>query len=399
MASSYRYWILALLSLSTLINYLDRQALSVIVPTLRQELSLSSSDYGAITTAFLIAYGVGQIIAGGVVDRLGTRIGLALFVALWSLAAISHSWIETTGHLLLLRIALGLGEAGNWPAGVKAVSEWFGKQERAFSMAVFDGGSAVGAILAPPLIALLTLTFGWRMSFMVTGLLGFAWLALWLMFYRTSPQALAKPAASPVWSILRNSQLWGLMGTRMLATPVWWFYVFWLPDYLGKGRGLSLEEIGLFGWVPYVTVDLGKLIGGRISDRLIGRGVSTTMARKSVMAGAAIAMAAGLLVAGAGSAAVALGWASIATFGFGMWSANILALHADLFDSNTIASATGWTTAASSAGGAAFTWLTGQLVDAQGYSVVFLMVGSSALFAFAVLWFGVGTVIEREAVA
>lgn len=392
-----RYWILALLSLSTVINYLDRQALAVVVPILRQEISLSSAEYGDITTAFLIAYGAGQIIAGGVVDRIGTRWGLAIFVALWSVTAIAHGFAQTAGQLLILRILLGLGEAGNWPAGVKAVSEWFSKSERALSMGIFDGGSAVGAILAPPVVAAVAVSYGWRTAFVSTGLLGLVWLGFWLRFYRTNPAiAAAARAPSALWTILPQPKLWGLMGTRLLATPVWWFYVFWLPDYLGQGRGFSLVEIGMFGWVPFVTVDLGKLIGGRLSDLGIARGYSLTIARKTVMGAAAFCMAGGLFVVAAESSFAALAWVSVATFGFGMWSANILALHADLFDSSTIASAVGWTTAASSVGGAAFTWLIGRMVDSQGYGLVFAMAGSTALLAFAVLWFAVGTVERKE---
>ena len=395
-----RYWILALLSFSTVINYLDRQALSIVVPTLRQEISLSSAEYGDITTAFLIAYGVGQIIAGGVVDRIGTRWGLAIFVAVWSVTAIAHGFAQTAGQLMALRILLGLGEAGNWPAGVKAISEWFSKSERAFSMGIFDGGSAVGAILAPPVVAAIAVGYGWRTAFVATGLLGLVWLCFWLRFYRTNP-AMAGSARVPsaLWTILRQPKLWGLMATRLLATPVWWFYVFWLPDYLGNGRGFSLAEIGMFGWVPFVTVDLGKLIGGRLSDLGIARGYSLTMARKTVMGAAAVCMAGGLFVVAAETSFAALAWVSLATFGFGMWSANILALHADLFDSSTIASAVGWTTAASSLGGAAFTWLIGRVVDSQGYGLVFAMAGSTALLAFAVLWFAVGTVERRETLA
>lgn len=394
----HRYWILALLSCSTLINYLDRQALSVVVPELRREMSLTSSDYGNITTAFLIAYSAGQILAGSVVDRLGVRWGLAIFAGIWSLAAMAHGFAQTALHLLALRVVLGLGEAGNWPAGVKAISEWFSKSERAFSMGIFDGGSALGAILAPPLIVALTLHFGWRTAFFASGAIGFVWLALWWMLYTSSPTANHAPAKPGAFlRLLSNRDLWGLMVTRLLATPVWWFYVFWLPDYLGSGRGLSLKEIGMFGWVPYVTVDLGKLVGGRLSDRLIARGKATASARKTIMGLGAVCMAGGLFVVEASSAVTALSWVSLATFGFGMWSANILALHADLFESSTIASAVGWTTAASSIGGAAFTWLTGRVVDSQGYAMVFAMAGSTALFAFAVLWCTVGFTPRKEA--
>jgi len=394
-----RYWILALLSCSTLINYLDRQALSVVVPELRREMSLSSLEYGNITTAFLIAYSTGQILAGTVIDRIGVRWGLAIFAAVWSLAAMAHGFAAAAAHFFVLRVILGLGEAGNWPAGVKAISEWFSKSERAFSMGVFDGGSALGAVLAPPLVVALTLQYGWRTAFVATGAVGLLWLVLWLTMYESSPTAtMSQPKFGGLLQLLYNRSLWGLMATRLLATPVWWFYVFWLPDYLGSGRGLSLKEIGLFGWVPYVTVDLGKLFGGRLSDRWIARGGDAMFARKAVMGAGALCMAGGLFVVEAGSAAVALAWVSLATFGFGMWSANILALHADLFDSSTIASAVGWTTAASSIGGAAFTWLTGRIVDAQGYGMVFAMAGSTALFAFTVLWFSIHSPSRGEAI-
>jgi ACS family hexuronate transporter-like MFS transporter len=242
--------------------------------------------------------------------------------------------------------------------------------------------------------------YGWRAAFFTTGATGLLWVAAWIAFYKTSETAknsIRQPGG--VWAILANRDLYGLMATRLFATPVWWFYVFWLPDYLGEGRGLSMKEIGMFGWVPYLTVDIGKLIGGRLSDRLIARGRPSTSARKTVMAAGAICMAAGLFVVEASSVTTALAWVSVATFGFGMWSANILALHADLFESATMASAVGWTTAASSIGGAAFTWLTGRMVDVQGYGLVFAMVGSTALAAFAVLWFAVGVPKRVEAVA
>lgn len=400
--------ILALLCLSTVINYVDRQALSVVLPTLRRDLGLTSADYGTITTLFLAAYTIGQVLSGVIIDRIGTRLGFILSVSVWSVAAVSHAFVQGAAGLAALRFVLGLGEAGNWPAGGKAVAEWFPKERRAFAMGVFDGGSAIGAILAPPLMAVLVLNFGWRAAFVVTGLLGFVWLLCWLPVYRrpqehpwlSDAERQAMPTAparrSSPWSGLRDllavRQLWGLMLTRMVATPVWWFYVFWLPDYLGKGRGFTLQEIGLFGWIPYVTVDVGKLVGGGLSDRLLARGVSATLARKGVMAGGALAMMGGLQVAGAASSAAALAWVSVATFGFGMWSANILALHADLFPADAMATAVGLTTAAASLGGACFTYAIGQMVDRHGYAPVFWVVGSAAALAFAFLLLVLGRV-------
>jgi MFS transporter, ACS family, hexuronate transporter len=407
-----RWLILGLLFLSTVINYVDRQALSVLLPTLRGELGLSSAEYGTITTLFLAAYTVAQLGAGVVIDRVGTRRGFAWAIVVWSIAAVAHAFARGPVSLSIFRFALGIGEAGNWPAGGKAVAQWFPQQRRAFGMAVFDGGSAVGAIIAPPLVAALALHFGWRSAFIFTGLLGFAWLALWLWVYG-SPEnhkwlsnedreiaakeggvagSQSRSFGASLRDIIGMRQLWGLMVTRMVATPVWWFYVFWLPDYLGKGRGFSLKEIGMFGWIPYLTVDIGKMVGGATSDRLLGRGFSATFARKSVMVAGALAMMGGVQVVGADSPAAAIVWVSVATFGFGMWSANILALHADIFPSHAMASAIGLTGMAASLGGAGFTYAVGQVVDRAGYAPVFWAAGVAALVACLALFFWVGRV-------
>jgi MFS transporter, ACS family, hexuronate transporter len=398
----YQLLLLSLLCLSTVINYVDRQALSVALPALRDELALSSTAYGNITTLFLIAYTIGQVLLGYWIDRVGTRTGFIASISLWSAAAIAHAFVSGVFGLAICRVLLGFGESGNWPAGAKAIAEWIPKEKRAFSMAVFDGGSAAGAVLAPPLMAILILNFGWRAAFVITGLTGAIWLILWRGIYRPpeiSPNS--PPAARPsLRELFGVRQLWGLMLTRMLATPVWWFYVFWLPDYFSTGRGFGIKEIGLFLWVPYLTVDLGKLIGGRLSDHLLSTGQTATRARKSVMAAGAVCMMGGLFVVGASTAALALIWVSIATFGFGLWSANILALHADIFPARFMASAIGWTGMAASLGGAVFTWAIGRVVDSYGYAPVFAAAGSAACFAFLALFFAVGKVPEkREALA
>jgi MFS transporter, ACS family, hexuronate transporter len=411
-----RWLILFLLFLSTVINYVDRQALSVLLPTLRGELGISSSEYGTITTLFLAAYTIGQLFAGIVIDRIGTRRGFALAILFWSLAAMLHAFARGALSLGVMRFALGLSEAGNWPAGGKAVAQWFPQQRRAFGMAVFDGGSAVGAILAPPMVAALALHFGWRAAFVVTGALGLFWLAAWWFVYQSpeehrwlseadrvtamkdsgAAQMRKATFGAALKQIIGWRQLWGLMATRMLATPVWWFYVFWLPDYLNKGRGFTLKEIGMFGWIPYLTVDLGKLIGGACSDRMLATGRSATFARKSVMVAGAIAMAAGVLVVGAQTSAGAIAWVCVATFGFGLWSANILALHADIFPTETMATAVGLTGMASSLGGSIFTYAIGLMVDRTGYQPVFAIAGTLALLACVALFVGVGRVTNPQ---
>lgn len=384
---------LLLLFLSTVINYVDRQALSVVLPLLRQDLGLSSADYGNITSVFMVAYTLGQIALGNWIDKVGTRVGFAVCVLAWSLAAAGHALVQTGMQLLALRFFLGLGESGNWPAGAKAVAETLPAERRAFGMAIFDGGSAVGAILAPPLLALLASSFGWRAAFAVTGLAGLVWMVIWWLYYRPLLPLPAKQKRD--WfGLLHSRKLWGLMATRFLATPVWWFYVFWLPDYLSKGRGFSLAEIGMFGWIPYLTVDIGKMLGGASSDRMLRLGKTATFARKSVMAVGALAMMAGLLVAEAPTASIALLWVSVATFGFGLWSANVLALHADCFRSADLATAIGWTGTAASLSGAVFTWLVGRMVDQMGYAPAFAVAGSLAIFALGALVFLVGKVEE-----
>ena len=407
-----RWLILGMLFLSTVINYVDRQALSVLLPTLRKELGLSSADYGSITTVFMLAYTAAQVPVGMWIDKIGTRLGFCFSIFGWSIAAVLHALARGPISLGFFRGLLGVTEAGNWPAGTKAVASWFPQKQRALAMAVFDSGSALGAVAAPPLVAFLALKYGWRAAFVVTGLMGFIWLIGWLYIYHApdkhpwlSPEdrALALSELGPVQPklagfgaplrrIIGTRPLWGLMVTRFVATPVWWFYVFWLPDYLSQGRGFSLKEIGFYGWIPYLAVDFGKMTGGAISDRLLAGGRSATFARKSVMLCGALAMMSGLMVVNAPTAATAIAWVCVATFGFGMWSANILAIHADIFPAETMGTAVGSTLMAASLGGAIFTFGVGQVVDKVGYAPVFWIVGSLSMFACLALFFWVGKV-------
>lgn len=411
-----RWIILLLLFLSTTINYIDRQALSVLLPTLRSELNLTSSDYGMITTIFLVAYTISQLFSGLLVDKIGTRKGFAISITVWSAAAIAHAASLGVTSLAIFRFMLGLGEAGNWPAGGKAISQWFPQNRRAFAMGLFDGGSALGAVIAPPLVALLAIHFTWRSAFVAVGLLGFAWLAAWFWIFddperhrwlSASDKKQAKQdadsdttASSSIsvtfFSLIRMRQLWGLLATRIVATPVWWFYVFWLPDYLSKCRGFSLVEIGLFAWMPYVTVDLGKLLGGALSDSILKKGWSVSVARKGVMSAGAVCMAAGVLVSGALTSIGAIFWVCIATFGFGLWSANILALHADVFSSDKMGSALGITGMGASLSGALSTFFIGRVVDSYGYQPVFLVAGLCSFVACIALYFWVGKIKPRS---
>lgn len=411
-----RWLILGLLFSSTAINYVDRQALSVLLPTLRTELGLSSADYGAITMVFMLAYTVAQLGAGMCIDKIGTRRSFSFFVVGWSLSAMLHAFARGAMSLGIFRCLLALSEAGNWPAGAKAVARWFPPERRGMAMAVFDSGAALGAVLAPPLVALLALQFGWRAAFAGTALLGFVWLIGWLKVYdeperhrwlSAGDRATVLAEVGPVpggrggfFSALRGllvaPPVWGMLVTRMLATPVWWFYVFWLPDYLAQARGFSLKEIGFYGWIPYLTVDFGKIIGGVMSDRLLARGMGAMFARKSVMVCGGLMMSAGLMVVGAPDPAMAIAWVCVATFGFGMWSANIYALHADIFPAQTLATAVGFTGMGSSLGGAVFTFGAGLVVDKAGYGPVFWTIGIIPLLACLTLVSLVGRIGNKR---
>jgi ACS family hexuronate transporter-like MFS transporter len=282
------------------------------------------------------------------------------------------------------RFLLGLGEAGNWPGGVKAVSEWFPPKERAFAIGFFNSGSTLGAVIAPPLVAWIALQWGWRNAFILTGSLGFVWLAFWLLFYRTPSQTFAKANAAPrtAWSeLFRFREVWGLMLARMMADPVWWFYVFWLPEYLKRERGFTLAMIGFFAWIPFLTADAGNLLGGLASGWLIRRGRPILWARKAVMAASALLMMAGIPAVLAPEAAVSLALISVATFAYSTWAANILTLPADLFPQQVVASVSGLSGTGAALGGMIFTLIIGAVVDRFSYVPVFIAAGVMPLIA------------------
>lgn len=378
--------LLALLTFSALINYLDRQSLAVLLPVLREELQLTTSDYSRISSAFLIAYSLGQLVAGPTINRFGIRRTLALSVAVWSAASMLHGLAGTALELLALRVVLGVGESTNWPAGVKAIYLWAPTYRRALYLGVFDAGAAIGTASAFPLMALLTQWYGWRAAFVVIGASGFLWLLFWLP---SAPAREAQPAPGvgvPWRELLRQPLLWGLVLTRFFATPVWWFYVFWLSDYLAVERGMTLMQLGLWGWLPYLSVDLGKIIGGRLSDYWSAGGKPFLAARRQVMAIGAVIMPLGVLAVTAPTVTMAVVWAATGTFGFGLWSVNILAIHADVFPERQIATAVGITTAAGGLGGAVFSWATGQIVSAAGYAHAFTLTAATAVLAYGILY-------------
>ena len=388
-----RWWVVTLLFLATVINYVDRQTLSVLAPVLRDEFHMTNTDYSRVVFAFLLAYMIMQSGSGRIMDRLGSRRGFTLTIAWWSAAAMLHATANSIFSFGVFRFLLGLGEAGNWPGGVKVVSEWFPPRERAFAVGFFNGGSTLGAVIAPPLVTWIALKWGWRQAFVLTGALGFVWMAAWFAFYRT-------PTKPPEWEIpvttrirwrdlFRFRQVWALLGARMFCDPVWWFYVFWLPEYLKRERHFSLAEIGYFAWIPFLTADAGCMIGGALSGMLIRAGWPVLRARKTVMAVAAALLLAGIPAVLAHSATAALALISLVTFAYSVWASNILTLPADLFPQHVVASVSGISGTGAALGGMIFTLLTGFVVDRFSYVPVFVAAGVMPLVAASFILSGV----------
>jgi len=465
-----RWWIIGTCFLATTINYLDRQCLSVTAPAISKEFGFSNADYSTIITSFLIAYTIMQAVSGRIIDFIGTRLGMAACIVFWSVAGILHAFGSGLWSFRIFRFLLGFGEAGNWPGATKVVSEWFPPRERGLAVGIFDSGSSLGGMLAPPIVAAVTLHFGWRPAFVVTGLLGFLWLWLWLKIYRRpeehprisrdelemisagtmelqSPDGTPHPGPLPSQArgegnlpsslpstpngstvlaaksfslsprqrgegrgegpgqlyrsrsaepgveeadnapripwvrLLAMRAVWGVIMGRFLSDCVWWFYVYWLPKYLSDARGFSLAEIGCSAWIPFVAVDFGNLAGGWFSGWLLRRGWSLNAARKTILALGALGMFAGVPAGFATHAGVCLGLIAVATLAYSAWGTMMLTLPADLFGSRTVTSVSGLSGMGAGAGGIAFTWAIGMVVDKFSYQPVFIAAGVMPLVA------------------
>src|SRR5213080_3225456 len=325
-----RWWIVGLIFLATLINFIDRLTISVLAPVITQQLGLTNLQFASITTWFLVAYAASQALSGKLYDRVGTRRGFTLSILVWASAAMAHAFTRGLASLSVFRFVLGLGEAGNWPGAAKVVAEWFPARQRALGMGIFNSGVWVGFIVATPLIVWLQSQFGWRTTFLFTGGLGFGWLALWLLLYETperhsaltdEERALIQQDRSSStttrkmgWmELLKYRQVWAIVLSRFLTDPVWWLYVTWLPLYLSRVRGFSLTQIGLFAWMPYVAADAGSLMGGWGSGRLIRHGWTANKARKAVIIVGTIFMSFGIPAALANNAMLALFFIGLVT--------------------------------------------------------------------------------------
>ena len=373
---------------ATMINYLDRQTLSVAAPILRERFHMSNEGYSHVVSAFLFAYTIMNGLSGPMIDRLGTRLGYGLCVAWWSIAAALHAFARGTLSLGIFRFLLGIGEAGNWPGAVKVVAEWFPENERALAAGIFNSGSAVGAILAPPIVAFLILRLGWQSAFAFVGLAGLIWLAFWFTLYHTPAAAPNAPPEHiiPVRKLLRSRFVWAFTLSKIFMDPVWYFYIFWFPEYLKHARGFDLAKIGALGWIPFMVAGFGNILGGWLSARLLDRGYALHTARKLAVTFFALLMTSAIPAVLARDAWVSIACVSIAMLGYTGGLANMLSFPADVFPKSAVGSVYGLASMGSGFGGMVFTLITGAVVERAGYTPVFFGFAIIPLLCPTILW-------------
>ena len=398
-----RWWMLALLFFATTVNYLDRIVFSVLIPVIEKELSLSKVDYGYLNGAFTMAYTIGFLFMGKLIDRFGTRIGYAVAITWWSIAACFHATARTAVSLGFWRAMLGLGEAGNFPAAIKSVAEWFPKKDRAFATGIFNAGTNVAAMIGPPAFVAMNALLGWRACFLITGSLGFIWLVMWWLSYRVpeqhprvnegelqyirSDEEADSGEAKIGWmAALKFRQTYGFAISKFLTDPVWWFYLFWLPPYLYDVRKFKLSEIGWALPVVYLMADVGSVAGGWLSGYLMRRGWHRARARKTAMALCAAAMPVAAMAVLAPSPVLAVALVSLATAAHQGWSANLFTTTSDVFPKNAVASVTGIGGCAGGLGGFLFSAvIPGYVITRFGYTPAFLAMGCMHLTALFLL--------------
>ena len=386
-----RWWIVWVLFASTVINYISRQTLSVLAPVIIKEYHFSHADYSHIVSAFQISYAIMFLLGGILVDIIGPRLALSLAIVWWSLASMLTSFANSILSFSVSRFLLGMGEGCNWPGAGRVAAEWLPARERGIAVGIYDSGSSIGAIVAPPLVAGVAAAFGWRYAFMASGILGFLWLILWLIVYwplvrhpavteeeraliergRQTPSTSRRQGAAKWFSLLKQSNVWGVAIGRAFTDPIWWFYVFWLPQYLSDVRGFSLKQIGMFAWIPFLASDLGNLTGGFCSAFLIKRGMRVIRARKWVCVASSLPILAGIPAALTGNAYLAIALISVAVWGYASWSTMGLTLPCDLFPQDVVASVTGLSGLTAGVAGTAFTLTVGILVDKFSYFPAF----------------------------
>jgi ACS family hexuronate transporter-like MFS transporter len=384
-----KWFVLGFAFLATVINYLDRQTLSVMAPVLLEEFHISAVSYSHILFAFLFAYTVMNGISGRVLDKLGSKFGYALTIGWWSAAEILHAFTTGVYSLGTFRFLLGVGEAGNYPAGVKLITEWFPAEERSLASGIFNSGASIGAILAPPLLAWIVLSTGWRTAFIVVGSLGFVWLTAWIAFYRAPSTLDEEPSTNclPLKLLLRSRFLWQFTLSKVFSDPVWYFYTFWFPQYLKVVHGFTLRLIGETAWIPFATAALGNIAGGVLFGYIMRFTRKTpAAARRITILIFSVLMMSAVFVGGRKNPAQCIALISFATFGYSGALANLLAIPGDVFSKNSVASVWGFASVGSGFGGMVFVLVTGWLLEHYSFQPVFILFGILPLISALIVW-------------
>jgi MFS transporter, ACS family, aldohexuronate transporter len=399
----YRWTVCALLFAVTTVNYMDRQVLGILAPTLQRELHWSESQYADIVLSFTVLYALGFLVAGWWLDRVGVRRGFAMAVVAWSLAAIGHAFARTAAGFAAARAFLGLGESANFPGAIKTVAEWFPQRERALAAGIFNAGTNTGAILTPLLVPWIVLRWGWQPAFIVTGSLGFLWVLVWLVLYRepgrharVTAEELALIHSDPpdgtaprvAWlDLLTHRQTWAFAAGKLLADPIWWFYLYWLPKFLDARYGLTLTQLALPLIVVYLVADAGSVGGGWLSSALIKRGWSVNRARKTTLLAMALLIVPTAFAPLAGSMWTAVLVVAVAAAAHQAWSANVYTLASDMFPRAWVGSVVGIGACAGAVGGLVFQGVTGWILQANGrnYTPLFAVCGLAYITAWCII--------------
>jgi len=380
-----------LLFVATALSFLDRQVLSVLAPAITEQLHMSNVQYSHVTTAFLVSYAVMFVVGGRMLDVVGTRLGLALSVGLWSVASAAHAVVRSAAQLGFCRFLLGVGEGGCFPGAAKGVAEWFPQRERALAMGIAIGGASLGAVVAPPMTVWLAKAVGWRGVFVTTGLMGAAWVVGWWMLNRrpacSASETNSQTGETPVQlsALMRRGDVWGLGLMRFIFDPVFYFYMFWIPKYLNQERGVSQQQIGDLVWIPFLALGISNAAGGWVSDRLIKRGLPALTARKAIMAAAALVTIASSLAGQVKTVPMALAMMSLLMFAHGFWITNYVTLISDRFPKEAVGTVMGFAGTVGALGGILANTGTGWIVDKFSYGPLWLASGFLYPLAFLVL--------------
>jgi MFS transporter, ACS family, hexuronate transporter len=421
---SYRWMICALLFFAATINYIDRQVLGILKPTLQTEFGWSETDYGWIVFSFQTAYAIGLLLVGRLMDRFGTKKGFAFSITIWSLAAMAHAWAVPIGiaaaavlgwfgfissstafvsvaGFIVVRFLLGLGEAGNFPASIKTVAEWFPKKERALATGIFNSGTNIGALATPLVVPLVVVYWGWYEAFIITGLIGFIWLVLWLLIYRRpnehprlSKDELAYIQSDPAESTVKipwkrlfpHRQTWAFAIGKFLTDPIWWVYLFWVPDFLSRQHGLDLKTFGIPIAVIYIIADVGSIGGGWLSSKMIKMGWSINRSRKTAMLICALAVVPIVIASTTSSLWLSVILIGIAAAAHQGWSANIFTISSDMFPKQAVGSVVGIGGMFGAIGGMVIAPLVGYILQTTGsYVPIFIIAASAYLVALLII--------------